>query len=577
MSAWWQDAVFYQIYPRSFQDSNGDGIGDLAGITSRLDYLAGLGVDALWISPIFPSPMKDFGYDVADYRGIDPMFGTLDDFKALVQAAKDRGLRVVLDLVANHSSEEHPWFRAARTSRDCPEHGYYLWSPLAGPKPNNWVSLFELRSAWYPNPATGERYLATFTRHQPEFNWRNPALRREVYDIMRYWFAMGVDGFRLDVATAYYKDELLRSNPCSIRAVPDLFQRHIYDRNRPECHEVFKEMRRIADEAGERVLIGETHGQDAALAASCHGEANDELHMAFNFDFLRQPWSARAFRRSAEAWYAALPAGAWPNFTLSNHDQPRAAFRYRARDPRVTEARARIALAMLLTLRGTPFLYYGEELAMGCFRLPRSALRDPLGKKTWPLAFIGRDPERTPMPWDASPGGGFTQGEPWLPLNPDYRERNVAAQTADPASMLAWCTRLIALRRARTELRSGAIRFLDMGSGRGAADVLAYERRVEAGPEGRLIVLLNFSKAPRDVFLPGAAPPAPPGTVPSAAPLAARVLLASPTLSGAKRPEGSLIAASTPRSDARAPRRAGIHIRLRGLEALILELTLSLS
>ena len=494
---WWEDAVFYQIYPRSFKDSNGDGVGDLAGIAEKLDYLAWLGVDALWISPFFPSPMKDFGYDVADYRGVAPMFGTLDDFERLAAGAKARGIRIVLDLVANHSSDQHPWFVEARSSRLSPKHGWYLWTPDTGKPPNNWKAVFELGSAWFPNPATGERYLGTFTRWQPEFDWRNPEVRRAFYDIMRFWYGLGVDGFRLDVATAYLKDAQLRSNPFSWNANPDFFQKHRYDRNQPEVHEIFAEMRKVADEApgvgrqpslpGERVLIGETHGQDAELAASCHGKRADELHMAFNFDFLNQGWKAEAFKASAERWYSLMPIGAWPNFTLSNHDRPRHIWRYRARDPETTESRAKIAAAMLLTLRGTPFLYYGEEIGMGCFRLPREALRDPLGVKTWPLGFLGRDPERTPMQWDATPGAGFGSEAPWLPLNPDWRERSVAAQRGRPSSLLEWYRALIALRRAAPALRRGSLRWTPA-----SRDVLAFERADEETGE-RVAVFLNFA------------------------------------------------------------------------------------
>ncbi len=500
---WWEDAVFYQVYPRSFQDSDGDGVGDLAGIASRLGYLESLGVDALWISPFFKSPMKDFGYDVSDYRDVDPMFGTLGDLRDLIGRAKGRGIRIVLDLVANHSSDEHPWFVEARSSRSSPRHGWYLWVPDGPRPPNNWKAIFELGSAWHRNYATCERYLGTFTRHQPEFDWRNPEVREAFYDVMRYWFDLGVDGFRLDVATGYFKDAELRSNPPSLKAVPDFFQKHVYDRNRPEFHEVFREMRKVADEAGERVLIGETHGSDARIAASSHGEDGDELHMAFNFDFLHRPWGARAFRESAERWYGLLPEGAWPNFTLSNHDQPRHYWRYRGRGPKadaLTEARARIAAAMLLTIRGTPFLYYGEEIGMTCGRIPRRALRDPLGVSTWPLGSLGRDPERTPMQWDGSEGAGFTRGRPWLPVNPDYASRNVAAQEADPASLLSWYKALIALRRSRESLRSGSMRFLGLGGAE--RDVLAYERG--SGDE-RTLVLLNFASRPRRVGLDGAA------------------------------------------------------------------------
>jgi alpha-glucosidase len=489
MRHWWEEAVFYQIYPRSFADSNGDGIGDLPGIRGKLGYLQGLGVDALWISPFFKSPMRDFGYDVSDYRDVDPMFGTLEDLKLLLSESRARGIRVVLDLVANHSSDEHPWFVEARSSKDNPKHGWYLWVPDAGKPPNNWKAIFELGTAWHRNPATGERYLGTFTRYQPEFDWRNPELREAMYDVMRYWYELGVDGFRLDVATGYFKDAELRSNPFRLKANPDFFQWHVYDRNRPEFHEVFKEMRAVAEAAGERVLIGETHGQDPVLAASCHGERGDELNMAFNFDFLYRKWNAREFRESAEAWYALLPEGAWPNFTLSNHDQPRAIWRYRGRGARsaaVGEARARVAAAMLLTLRGTPFIYYGEEIGMGCERLPRKALRDPLGIATWPLRSMGRDPERTPMQWDEGPNAGFGSGRPWLPVNSDYRSRNVAIQERASDSMLAWYKALIALRRARDELRSGSIRFLDL-----APDVLAYERK--GGTGAGILVLLNFA------------------------------------------------------------------------------------
>ena len=249
MGTWWEEAVFYQIYPRSFMDSNGDGTGDLEGIRGKLDYLTELGVDALWISPFFPSPMRDSGYDVADYHDVDPLFGSLEDLKKLIAAAKSRGVKIVLDLVANHSSDEHPWFAEARSSREAPRHDWYLWVPDTGKPPNNWKAVFELGTAWHPNPATGERYLGSFTRHQPEFDWRNPEVRAAFYDIMKYWYGMGIDGFRLDVATAYMKDPALRSNPFSLNAVPDFFQNHIYDRNHPDFHDVFKEMRRIADEA----------------------------------------------------------------------------------------------------------------------------------------------------------------------------------------------------------------------------------------------------------------------------------------------------------------------------------------
>jgi alpha-glucosidase len=492
MTRWWQDSVFYQIYPRSFADSNGDGIGDLQGIIGKLGYLASLGIDALWISPFFPSPQKDFGYDVADYRGVDPVYGTLDDAKALFVEAHRRGLRIVLDLVVNHSSDEHPWFKAARASKEAPEHDWYIWRPLEGKKPNNWICLFEQSSAWFPNPATGERYLCTFTPFQPEFNWRNPELRKAIYDVMRYWLDLGVDGFRLDVATAYIKDEGLRSNPFSPKLIPDLFQKHIYDRNRPEVHGIFREMRAITGD--DRILVGETHGFAPELAAASYGRG-DELHLNFNFDFMATKWSARKMREAAERWYALLPDGAWPVFTLSNHDQSRHAFRYRGRNGAEAAGRAKIAAALLLTLRGSPFLYYGEEIAMSCERVPRARLRDPLGIRTWPLGFLGRDPERSPMQWEGDEAGGFTTGQPWLPVNSDVATRNVAAQWGAPDSVLSRYRELIALRRAHPALREGTIRFLDAPEG-----VLAYERSAGEGGE-TIIVVLNFASRARPVDL----------------------------------------------------------------------------
>ena len=488
---WWREAVFYQIYPRSYKDSNGDGIGDLEGIRSKLEYLSWLGVDALWISPFFPSPMKDFGYDVADYRAVDPRFGTMDDCIALVKAAKARGLKIILDLVANHSSDEHQWFIEARAAKQSAHHDWYIWSPRQRGIPNNWKAIFELKTAWHPNEQTDEYYLGTFTKHQPEFDWRNPGVREEFYDIMLFWYGLGVDGFRLDVATAYAKDPELRSNPLSFVAVPDFFQRHIHDRNHPDYHGIFKEMRSVADAKasekpgaslpGQRVLIGEPHGQSLELSASCYGYNDDELHLAFNFDFLDQKWDAGAFRQAAEAWYRALLEHGWPSLVLSNHDKPRHIWRYRSADKELTLERAKVAAAMLLCLKGSPFLYYGEEIGMNCHRLARKDLRDPLGINTWPLGFLGRDPSRRPMQWDAGDDAGFGSAQPWLPFDPEWRACNVAAQRGDPDSLLEWYRALLTLRRASTALRRGSLRFIQ-----GPKGLLAWERILpaEAPAEG---------------------------------------------------------------------------------------------
>jgi alpha-glucosidase len=493
MAKWWETAVFYQIYPRSFQDSGADGVGDLPGIESRLDYLAALGVDALWISPFYPSPMKDFGYDISDYRNVHPMFGTMADFDRLLGEAHRRGIRIIVDLVINHSSDQHPWFVEARSSRDNPKHDWYIWKPMRRDrfgrlrKPNNWVAQFELASAWWPNEATGEWYLGTFTRNQPEFNWRNPELRAEMYDLIRWWLDKGVDGFRMDVVNWFIKDRDFRSNPRNLVANPDIFQDHLYDRNQPEVHEICREIRRISDGySGDRVLVGEVFCRDPAQAASYLGADLDELHMAFNIDLMYKPWSAAELRGSIRRLYDALPSGAWPNATLSNHDQPRHSFRFKAKTEEETDRRMKTAAAFLLTLRGTPFIYYGEEIGMRQSVIARKDLRDPLGIKTWPLRFLGRDGERTPMQWSADANAGFSDGAPWLPLHPDNSARNVASQEEDPNSLLAWYRALIALRRSSPALRSGAIRFIDDDH----ADLIAYERAAEGD---RVLVALNLS------------------------------------------------------------------------------------
>jgi|GEM_PF-22212 len=515
---WWQTAVFYQIYPRSFQDSNGDGVGDLEGIITRLPYLAaegdgGLGVDALWISPFYRSPMRDFGYDISDYCDVDPIFGDLEQFKRLIAEAHTLGLRVVIDLVVNHTSDQHPWFLEARSSRDNPKFDWYLRHPgkprrllgrllqrlpRRGPgglparlvprflqrprRPNNWRAIFEQRSAWWWNEPTQDYYLGTFTRNQPELNWRNPEVKEAIWEVVRFWLDLGADGYRLDVINWFIKDDQFRSNPLSLKMDPDMFQKHIYDRNRPETHEICRELRALTDEYlgdeserphAERVLVGEVFTDDTSIAAAYHGSTDDELHMAFNFDFIYQPWSARKFYRSIIRWYESIPAHAWPNFTLSNHDQRRHFGRFAkgAADP---EARARVAAALLLTLRGTPFLYYGEEIGMDNLKIRRSELRDPLGIRMWPLTGYGRDPERTPMQWDGTAASGFTTAgaTPWLPVHPNYIYKNVARQQRDPDSLWCFYRDLLRLRRERPELNSGGIAFLTEGE----HDLLIYER-----------------------------------------------------------------------------------------------------
>jgi alpha-glucosidase len=482
---WWEPGVIYQVYPRSFQDSNGDGIGDLPGIASRLDHLAWLGVDAVWISPIFRSPMADFGYDIADYRDIDPVFGTLADFDRLVEAAHARGIRVLLDFVPNHSSDLHPWFLEARSSRSNPRRDWYLWadpSPAGGP-PNNWLSVFG-GPAWEWDEPTGQFYYHAFLKEQPDLNWRNPDVRAEMYDVLRFWLDRGVDGFRVDVMWHLIKDDRLRDNPPDpdwTPARPGSSFRLLatFTTDRPETMDIVAEMRAVLDQYGDRVLIGEIYLPYERLVAY-YGSHPDRpgAHLPFNFRLLLVPWRADEIMAAITAYEAVLPAHGWPNWVLGNHDQPRLA-------SRVGRAQARVAAMLLLTLRGTPTLYYGDEVGMEDVPIPPDLEQDP-ARFDGPNG--GRDPERTPMRWDGSSGAGFTSGTPWLPVGGDLERVNVAAQRDDPASSLNLHRRLLALRRSEAALSIGAWSPLTADG-----DLLAYERS-HAGR--RLVVALNLGHEP---------------------------------------------------------------------------------
>jgi glycosidase len=493
---WWRDGVIYQVYPRSFGDANGDGVGDLEGIRQRLDHLAWLGVDGVWISPFFPSPMKDFGYDVADYCDVDPLFGTLDDFDRLLRDAHARGIRVILDFVPNHSSDQHAWFVESRASRASAKRDWYVWrdpAPGGGP-PNNWVSVFG-GPAWEWDAATQQYYLHSFLKEQPDLNWRSPEVERAMHGVLRFWLDRGVDGFRIDVAHRVAKDPELRSNPLVPGSTDPGYggQQHVHDEDHPDVHATFRRMRALVDEYDERVLIGEVFLMDPARVAPYYG-AGDELHQGFNFSLLSGPWSGERFRREIERFQAAVPAQGWPNQVLSNHDVHRHATRYD--HPELGDARARLAAMLLLLVRGTPFLYYGEEIGMRCVWIPEDRLRDPIAFTLHPS--LTRDPERTPMQWDGSPGAGFGAGEPWLPIHADAAWRNVAAQRGDPGSLLHLYRALVALRAAHPALSRGAQRTLDA-----PADVFAFERHL--GGE-RFLVALNFADAPVALALGNGAP-----------------------------------------------------------------------
>lgn len=500
MREWWQDGIIYQIYPRSFADSNGDGIGDLEGVISKLDYLQALGIDGIWFSPFYPSPMHDFGYDVADYCAIADEFGTLDTFERLVDEAHRRNIRIVIDLVFNHCSSEHPWFKEACESRTSPKRDWFIWhdgkKDWRGKRtpPNNWGGAFG-GSAWTWHEPTGQFYCHGFLAEQPDLNWRNPEVREALYDVIRFWLDRGVDGFRLDVVNWFIKDDQFRSNPIkTLLGRPYDRQDHIYDRNRPETIDYMKGIRAVVDEYASRMTVGEVFVPppgDPELPARYYGEG-DGLHMAFNFAFLYRKWKASAFRDAVARWESLLGQRGWPNYTLSNHDQPRHISRFGKGGDQVR--RARLAALMLLTLRGTPFLYYGEEIGMGNGKVPKAKLQDPVGIRYWPF-HPGRDPARTPMCWDASEGAGFTDAEPWLPLNADAGQINVAAQEDDPASLLNWYRQLISLRRGEPALHAGDYTQWDGGSD----DLFCYMR---SHGEDRLLIVLNFADQPVEARLP---------------------------------------------------------------------------
>ncbi|MBU0934802.1 MAG: DUF3459 domain-containing protein [Spirochaetes bacterium] len=473
---WWRDGVIYQIYPRSFADSNNDGLGDLNGICAKLDYLAELGADAIWLSPFYPSPDADFGYDISDHCAVDPRFGSMADFNQLVAEAHRRGIHVVLDLVLNHSSDQHPWFTESRSSRDNPKHDWYLWQSQV---PNNWQCLFG-GGGWHYDPKCREYYFHMFAKEQPDLNWRNPQVRQAQLDVVRFWLARGVDGFRLDVFNAFFKDSALRSNPTKpgLRAFDR--QQHIHDIDQPEMLPLLRELRALLETYPERYAVGETFLATPERAASYSKPGL--LHAAFNFNFTRQPFRAKAFRKAIDTWDSAAGAEVWPNYVLSNHDLPRSASRYcRGND----DTAAAISLALLLTLRGTAFLYYGEEIGQRDIQLKRKEIMDPPGRYYWPL-YKGRDGCRAPMQWDASTHAGFSSAKPWLPPHPDYRQRNVAAQQADPESLLSLTKELIRLRRKHPALHRGTLEFLPAPAG-----CLAYRRT--DGSEV-LDVCLKFSK-----------------------------------------------------------------------------------
>jgi alpha-glucosidase len=462
---WWRTGILYQLYPRSFADANGDGHGDLEGVIEHLDHLAWLGVDAIWLNPIHPSPNADWGYDVADYLDVHPDFGDLATLDRLVARAREHDIGVILDLVPNHTSDHHPWFMDARSSRTAPHRDWYVWADAAsdGSPPNNWVSVFG-GSAWTWDEASEQYYLHNFLPEQPDLNWWNDDVRSAFDDILRFWFDRGIAGFRIDVAHGIVKDLDLRDNPLAVEGddalTRALGQRQEFNMNRPEVHDVIRRWRTIADGyPHEPILVGETWVADLTRLMRFYGDGTDELHLALNVPFVFAAFGDE-MRLIVEQEEAAIPADAWPTWTGSNHDAARFPTRWCDGD----DGKVRAALVMLLTLRGTPILYYGDEIGMPDTAVPQDRLKDPVGLRGWPVD-PGRDRARTPMPWTDAPNGGFTipHVEPWLPMGDT--SRNVEGQRDDPTSVLTLTRRLIELRRARRSLQDAAYRAIPTPAG----------------------------------------------------------------------------------------------------------------
>jgi len=487
---WWQHAVFYEIYPRSFADSNNDGVGDLNGITSKLDYLKDLGVEAIWISPCFPSPQVDFGYDVSDYENIDPMYGTLADFDVLASEAKKRGIHIILDFVVNHTSDQHKWFLDSKSSRTSEHRDWYIWrdGKAPGQPPNNWTSTFG-GSAWKFDSTTNQYYYHYFYVEQPDLNWRNPAVKDAMFDVTRWWYKRGVSGLRLDAVDTLYEDPKLHDNPIlpGVNAFGDPNEEKKYNDKLPEVHDTLRELRKVADEYN-AVLIGETWTANIAELNLYYGKGNDELQMPMDFLFTTvNKLSPADFRKQIAA---VDSASGWPTFVISNHDIARSYDRYG--DGQHNDQIAKLMAGLYLTLRGTPIMYYGEEIGMKTTTPTRKEdVKDPIGRTGWPKEK-GRDGERTPMQWDESTNAGFSTSSPWLPVPATAKTHNVADEAKDPDSVLSFYKKVLKLRRTNRALLDGSYVPLNEND----QNVLSYLR---AYKDQMVLVALNMSGAERKV------------------------------------------------------------------------------
>jgi alpha-glucosidase len=487
---WWQHAVFYEIYPRSYADSNNDGVGDLKGITTKLDYLKQFGVDAIWLTPCFPSPQVDFGYDVSDYQDIDPMYGTLADFDRMASEGKTRDIRIIMDFVMNHTSDKHKWFIDSKSSRTSKYRDWYVWRDGKGSNrpPNNWLSTFG-GPAWKYDAKTGQWYYHFFYPEQPDLNWRNPAVEKAMFDVTAWWYNRGVAGFRLDAVDTLFEDPDLRDNPVlpGTNRYGDPNMENKYNTKFPELHDVLRKLRKVADEHG-AVLIGETWTSDITELKKYYGEHSNELQMPMDLMFTTvNKLSAPEFRRQIAA---VDSAGGWPVYVISNHDIPRSYVRYG--DGQHNDAIAKLMAGLYLTLRGTPIMYYGEEIGMEN-NDPKSKndVKDPIGKLGWPHEK-GRDGERTPMQWDDTPNAGFSRSKPWLPVPPSFKTHNVATELKDPNSILGFYKQVLTLRHTNHALLDGQYIALNEND----PNVLAYLRKYK---DETVLVALNMSGAAQKV------------------------------------------------------------------------------
>ena len=481
---WWQTGIIYQIYPKSFMDSNNDGIGDLPGILSKLDYIKSLGVKTVWISPIFSSPMKDFGYDVADYKAIHPIFGTMKDFDKLLDEVHKRDLKLLLDLVPSHTSDQHEWFKESKSSRYNPKRDWYIWKDPKpdGSVPNNWIAGFG-GSSWEYDKASGQYYLHSFSIEQPDLNYRNPEVIDAMCDVIDFWLAKGIDGFRVDVICNMIKDGLFRDNPVN-KDWNGFFEYdkycQIYTFDQPGIHDIIKRFRAVFDKYDDRVMIGETYLPYTSMV-QYYGD-NDECHLPFNFHIMMAEWNAQTIKKLVDEYDEILPDNCWPNYVLGNHDQKRIV-------TRIGKEQARVANMMLMTLRGTPTIYNGEEIGMHNVKVPVELMMDPPALNNPEIAEeLGRDPERTPMQWDCSSNAGFTADgvTPWLPIADDYKEINIENESKDPTSMLSLFYKLVSLRNSEKSLTIGNFKSIAIEGN----NIFAYKRYLQGSDS--FIVVMNM-------------------------------------------------------------------------------------